>query len=45
LMLAAGVTGFTHISLGATWYFPLGWAGFYVFLMLLFEFRWKKRGA
>ncbi len=45
LMLAAGVAGLAHIPLGWTWCFPLGWAGFYALLMLLFEFRWKKTHA
>ncbi len=45
LMLAAGVAGLQYIPLGSGWYFLLAWLGFYGFLMLLFEFKWKKRRA
>lgn len=42
LMLAAGLGGLVYIKQAWPWYLFMAWAGFYILLMLIIDFKWKK---
>lgn len=44
LMLAVGGSGLVCVQQGWPWYLFLVWCGIYIFLMLVLDIAWKKRG-
>jgi UDP-N-acetylmuramyl pentapeptide phosphotransferase/UDP-N-acetylglucosamine-1-phosphate transferase len=45
LMLGVGVSALVFIQQSWSWSLFLVWAGIYTVLMLVLDFRWKKRGS